>query len=54
MFLKVCWHESQPARTITETQKVKEKSESDSTREMVVISKESLLDMEEKLRILSE
>ena len=32
----------------------KEKSDSDSTREMVVISKESLLEMEEKLRILSE
>ena len=32
----------------------KEKSDSDSTREMVVISKESLLEMEEKLQILSE
>ena len=32
----------------------KEKSDSDSTGEMVVISKESLLEMEEKLRILSE
>ena len=32
----------------------KEKSESDSIREMVVIFKESLLEMEEKLRILSE
>ena len=31
-----------------------EKSDSDSTREMIVISKESLLEMEEKLRILSE
>ena len=29
----------------------KEKSDSDSTREMVVISKESLLEMEEKLQI---
>ena len=32
----------------------KEKSDSSSTREMVVVSKESLLEMEEKLRILSE
>ena len=31
----------------------KEKSDSSSTREMVVVSKESLLEMEEKLRILS-
>ena len=32
----------------------KEKSRSSSTREMVVVSKESLLEMEEKLQILSE
>ena len=31
----------------------KEKSDSSSTREMVVVSRESLLEMEEKLRILS-
>ena len=31
----------------------KEKSDSSSTREMVVVSGESLLEMEEKLRILS-
>ena len=32
----------------------KEKSHSSSTREMVVTSRESLLEMEEKLQILSE
>ena len=55
--LKVCWHESQPARTITETQKSmssKEMSDSGSTRDMLVIPQESVSEMEEKLRILSE
>ena len=32
----------------------KEKSDSSSTREMVVVSRESLLEMEEKLQSLSE
>ena len=32
----------------------KEKSDSGSTKEMVVISKESLVELEETLRILSE
>ena len=31
----------------------KEKSDGSSTREMVVVSRETLLEMEEKLRILS-
>ena len=38
--LNVCWHGSQPARTITETQKSmssKEMSDSGNTRDMVVI-----------------